>query len=471
MVRVSRIATIAVCALAGLGAAGCRSAFDDHRDALRDMASRGRWDQAAASLDDASNRERYGERNRLLWLLDRGTVAQAMGDHEVALRTLNEAEDLMDRSMRESPGDVLAALLINDTLRRYTGEPYEDIYVNVIKMLAHLEAGAFEGGATVEARRIASKANLRRDQHLRLLPATRDAALRRLEDAERSQGAAPGSESYVPRYSMDLPPSVAGVVAENSQGEFIESTLGLFLTAAMWMHFGEAGNQRVAGERLVQTIDLHREIMSGVDPAPFAPLAHADPREHNLLLVATSGLGPTKVAFRFPPLIIDGAPIYFELPVVRRGASAAAGARAVIDNRRVVPLDLVEDLGRVAEENHRRALALTYIRTIARAATKAIATRAAVKHVERRNDDEWVRLGVNLAGLLVPGLTERADLRAWETLPGRAHVAIVGLGPGEHTVRIEWLGADGRVLDESRVHTVRVAREGEFRAVVARTPR
>ena len=78
---------------------------------------------------------------------------------------------------------------------------------------------------------------------------------------------------------------------------------------------------------------------------------------------------------------------------------------------------------------------------------------------------------MNLAGLLVPGLTERADVRAWETLPGQAHVAIVGLAPGEHTVRIEWLGASGRVIDESRVHAVRVGREGEFRAVVARSPR
>lgn len=471
MVRIPRIATIILGACTLLAHAGCRSAFDDHRSALRSAAAQGRWEQAAVAMDDPVIIDRYGQRNRLLWLLDRGTVAQAMGDHAEAIETLNAAEDIMDRSMRESIGDVLGALLINDSVRRYTGEPYEDIYVNVIKMLAHLEAGAFDDGATIEARRIATKANLQRDRYLKLLPATRDAALRRMEDAAQSGGAAPGSESYVPRYSVDLPPSVGGVVAENKQGEFIESTLGLFLTAAMWMHFGEAGNQRVAAERLVQTIDLHRELMRGVDPAPFAHLASADARDHNLLLVATSGLGPTKTAFRFPPLIIDGAPIYFELPIVRRRPSAASSVRAIVNNTRVVDLALVEDLGQVAEENHRRALGLTYLRTIARAAAKAIATRAAVKHVERRNDDEWVRLGVNLAGLLVPVLTERADLRAWETLPGQAHGALVGLPPGEHTVRLEWVGPGGRVVDESRVFSVRVEREGEFRAVVARSPR
>ena len=272
----------------------CRSAFDDHRSAVRSAAAQGRWDLAAASLDDPITRDRYGQRNHLLWLLDRGTVAQALGDHETSIRTLNEADDIMDRSMSESIGDVLGALLINDAVRRYTGEPYESIYVNVVKMLAHLEAGVFDGGATVEARRIATKANLQRDRYLRLLPATRDAALRRMEDAAQSRGAAPGSESYVPRYSVDLPPSVAGVAAENRQGQFIESTLGLFLTAAMWMHFGEAGNQRVAAERLVQTIHLHREFMTGVDPARSPRSRTPTALDHNLLLVATSGLGLTR---------------------------------------------------------------------------------------------------------------------------------------------------------------------------------
>ncbi len=470
MVRYLRIPAILLLCVLPVGLGACRSSFDVHRDGVRRLVGEGRWEEAAVALDRPETKRLYGDRNELLWLFDRGSVAQAMGDHETAIDTLNRAEDIMDRKRGENVGDVLGALLINDTVRRYTGEPYEDIYLNVIKMLAHLQAGAIDGGATVEARRIASKANMLRDRYLEIYPATRRKAVGEIGDAQRGDSAS-ASAGFVPSWTADVPASVAGTVATNEVGQFIESTLGLYLTAAVWMHAGESGNQRVAAERLVQTIGLHADLMRGVDAADFADLATREPGTSNLLVVALSGLGPRKTAFRFPPIIIDGAPIYFELPIVREGPSAGRRARVVVGRDGASPLSLVEDFGQVAAENHRRELPLTYVRTLARAAVKALATREAVKAIERKNDDDLVRLGVNLAGLLVPVLTERADTRAWETLPGRAHVGLFVLPPGSHRVRVEWLNDAGRVIDESEVFEVEVTEPGEFRAVVVRSPR
>jgi hypothetical protein len=462
-------AILFLCAIATtLGA--CQSSFDRHREVLRQQVSEGRWEEAAESLDAPGTRDLYGSRNELLWLFDRGTVAQAMGDSTTTVETLNQAEDIMDRERGENVGDVLSALLINDTLRRYTGEPYEDIYLNVFKMLAHLQAGTLDGGATVEARRLASKANMLRDRYLEIYPATKNRALQSIGDAQSGYSTS-ASKRFVPSWEVDLPPSVAGTVAENERGAFIESTLGLYLTAAVWMQMGEPGNQRVAAERLVQTIDLHTELMSGVDPAAFADLAVRTPEESNLLIVALSGLGPTKGVFRFPPIIIDGAPIYFELPIVRNGPSAAASARVIVDRDPPVTLAFVEDIGEIAAENYRRALPLIYIRTLVRAAVKALAMREAVQAYEHRNDNDWARLGVYIGALLVPGLTERADTRAWESLPGKAHVGLLTLPPGTHRVRVEWMNRSGVVVDESGVYTVAVERDGDFQAVVVRSPR
>jgi hypothetical protein len=472
MVRLSRILWFAAVALL-FAAGGCRSRFDDHRDALRRLVAQGRWEEAAASLDRPGTRDLYGARNELLWLFDRGSVAQAMGDSATAVEALNRAEDIIDRKRGEDVGDVLGALLVNDTLRRYTGEPYEDIYLNVLKMLAHLEAGTVSGGATVEARRIATKANLLRDRFLTLYPAARGKALREVRDAARGDSLSV-SEGFIPAWELDGPAqgtAAAREVAENEQGQFIESTLGLYLTSVVWMVEGDPGNQRVAAERLAQTIEAHGPFMRGVRAEAFEDLATRTTADGNVLVVALSGLGPRKYALRLPPIIIDSAPIYFELPVVRETPSAAAGARVIVSGESERAMALVEDLGQVAAENHRRQLPLTYLRTIARAAVKALATREAIKEFEKKNNDPWVRLGVNLGGLLVPGLTERADTRAWETLPGRAHVALLDLPPGEHWVRVEWLSGSGFVVDESAVFRVRVEREGEFRAVVARSPR
>lgn len=47
---------------------------------------------------------------------------------------------------------------------------------------------------------------------------------------------------------------------------------------------------------------------------------------------------------------------------------------------------------------------------------------------------DLVRILGGLVGLAVLGATERADLRSWEFLPGRAYVGLVKLEPGEHEV-------------------------------------
>ncbi len=453
---------------ATLGA--CRSSFDTHREVLRGQVAQGRWEEAAESLDEPRTRKLYGSRNELLWLYDRGTVAQALGDSATTVETLNRAEAIMDTERGENVGDVLSALLVNDTLRRYTGEPYEDIYLNVFKMLAHLRAGDIDGGATVEARRLAGKANMLRDRYLEIYPATKQQAARSIGEA-RPDGPSTGGGGLIPSLDAELPPAVGGTVAENERGAFIESTLGLYLTAAVWMEMDEPGNQRVAAERLAQTIDLHRELMRGVDPGDFTDLATRTPDDSDLLVVALSGLGPTKRVFRFPPIIIDGAPIYFELPYVRAGPGAAASARVIVDRDPPMNLAFVEDIGGVAEENFRRALPLIYIRTLARAAVKALAVREGVKAFEDKNDNDWARLGVYIGALLVPGLTERADTRSWESLPGKAHVGQLALPPGKHRVRVEWLNDAGFVVDESGVFTVIVEPGAGLQTIVVRSPR
>src|SRR5215471_9077402 len=159
---------LAVSGLIGLlvALAGCR-AFADHRANLEGMFAAGRYDEAARLLDDPQVHGMYGEKSELLWKLDRGSVALAMGEDDKAIALLNEAEDQIEVQREKSAADVLGQWAINDTAAKYIAEPYEDMYVNVIKILAQLEAGRIDGGATVEARRMAGKADMLRDRWLK----------------------------------------------------------------------------------------------------------------------------------------------------------------------------------------------------------------------------------------------------------------------------------------------------------------
>lgn len=422
---------------------GCVTAFDRGRATLEAMHEQGNYDAAARMLDDPAVQSEYGERNKLLYWLDRGAVALAQKDNAKAIDLLEKAESTMEVDREPTGGEELSRWLLNDTVVSYYGQPYEEIYVNVLKMLAQLQAGQIDGGATVEARRAAGKADVLRDRYIR-----------------RREGVAGNGQ-----FQSALAGTMRSVDA-NEQGEFIESTLGDYLSAITFMKSGDADFQSVAGRRLASAIALQRGLQGGgeVDDAKFASIGAMRPEDGNVLIVGLSGRGPTMVANKIGPIPVYEWPVYFELPELRGGSEEVGSARVVVEPDWAptpdVPgtppaatlrsLDKIEDFRIVAAENHRRQLPLIVARTVLRSQLKAAAAFAAteaVKHSASRGTDRSIaQIGMIIAGLVFVGGTEKADLRCWAFLPGRADVTFLKLPPGKHRVHIEYLSRSGGVL-------------------------
>lgn len=398
----------------------------------------GEFESAAKTLDEPETVDAFGDRNRLLWLLDRGGVALARNDAPLTMRTLEDAERRIDAQRELKPSEQAAQWVLNDTVVPYIAPPYEDIYVNVFKMLAQLQQGKVDGGATVEARRMANKANLLRDQYLREEKALKSEAGDRYAEAERA--------------------GVAQKYATPSGGEFIESPLGTYLSAITFMKTGDREFQRVAGKRLVQAMEAQPKLFPDVKTDAFSGLSDLDPGAGNVLVVSLTGCGPYLAPERVGPIAIFSFPVYFELPRMVQRGSSVAGARIETQDsggtiREGGNLQLVEDLGAVAAENFRRQLPLIYQRTLVRYLVKAGATVGASEVVAQTQHDQntqWLIRSVGgLIGLAVLGATEKADLRSWEFLPAKAFVGLAALPPGAHRVRIVYLDSTGRSIGES----------------------
>ena len=446
--------------VAGLGVGGC--AFENHREDMARLAGSGDYRAAAATLDSPEVQRMYGENSRLVWLLDRGAIALALGKPEEAIDLLERAEAIMDIEKGNNAGDTLLQWTVNDASAKYYGEPYEDLYTNVLKLAAQLQRGVVQGGATVEARRAASKANLLRDRYLR--------GQRELEGKARSQFGG----------RLDTTGPFAG---RTTGGQFVESPLGAFLTAVTFNKTGDAENQAVAARRLAEIIAAQGPLIGPVRAEDFAGLERQAPEASNLLVVAFSGTAPTKHPERFGPIPIYTYPVYFEVPVLRGGRSIVTGARLVAEpvvagtggegGRAVgeaftVDMPLVEDMASVARANHEAALPQIYARAIIRSSLKAAASAAATEAVRRsssdRNQGAVEVLGV-LIGMAVVGLTERADLRCWTFLPGQAHVGLAKLPAGKWRVRVEYL-AGGSVVHASEAQEVSVSEDPAALATV-----
>ncbi|MFG0251452.1 MAG: hypothetical protein ACF8NJ_01100, partial [Phycisphaerales bacterium JB038] len=382
--------------------------------------------------------------NELLYHLDRGSLALYLGDGDEAFRRFNEAETTVERHFSRSISRDVGSYLLNDSVLPYPGEPYEDQYANVFKLLVQLQRGEVVGGATVEARRLIEKADLQRQRYVQLVTKLRE--------------------------DPDIGPELAGsrspiLVEDQDEGRFLESTLGTYLSLLTWARAGEYDFQQTAAQRLLSSIELQQDIMPRVNPEPFQDLHLIDRDSLDLLLVIFTGRGPSK---RAETLRAGWGKVgtKVEWPVLVQHPSAVHSIEVRIDEEPFRELALVEDLSAAAAETYRRQLPLIYAKSVGRALFKSILRYAVIETAEdyhedrvenkKRNvGDDLLLFGSHVLGFLISE-TEQADLRYWTSMPGQAHVGAFDLAPGEHQVTLEYRRRDGSILGRPKVYTVTV---------------
>jgi hypothetical protein len=111
-------------------------------------------------------------------------------------------------------------------------------------------------------------------------------------------------------------------------------------------------------------------------------------------------------------------PRYDERPLYYREASISVGDRTV-------PLELTEDVSKIAFHSLRQRMVLEFSKGLLRAALKK-ATEQSVK-----KEDEGLAAVIGI----VNALTEKADTRNWQTLPHSIYYARVPLLAGENDVK------------------------------------
>jgi uncharacterized protein len=422
--------------------AGC--SFASHRETVGTFVRQGQYEQAAVALDNAWEDGLYGDGNELLYHLDRGSLAMYLGDDEEAFKRFNDAETTIERHFTRSVSRDLSSYLLNDTFLPYPGEPYEDQYANVFKLLIQLQRGEIVGGATVEARRLIEKSDLQRQRYVQLVNKLRE--------------------------DPDIGPELEGsrtpvLVEEQDEGRFLESTLGTYLSVLTWARAGEYDFQQTAAQRLASSIELQQDIMPRVQATPFQGLRSVDREELDLLLIIFTGRGPSK---RAETLRAGWGKVgtKVEWPVLETHPSLVHSIVVRIDDEPPRELALVENLSAAAAETYRRQLPLIYAKAVGRAIFKSIVRYAVIETAEeyhkdrvenqkRNTGDDLLLVGSHLLGFLISE-TEQADLRYWASMPGQAHVGTFDLEPGEHRVSLEYRQRDGSSLGQPKEYTVTV---------------
>lgn len=334
-----------------------------------------------------------------------GTVALAAGEWDAALRNLGKAASEVEEVEHsalispESLGETILSWTINEGMTRYRGEGYERVLIHVGLAIAYLAKGDFEA-ARVEVRQ--SNALLESEE--------------KLYEKEYEAGGLGHFLSAV-TYEMDGRPDDAWIDYRRMRAKGVGTDLACRALV------------RLAGT-------MHREDDLDPEERKFEGVETIE-NSASVVVIAGVGIGPFKSEILLPiptgsGLLQWAVPTYEHRPqpVEAVEISVTGGDRSV---RTVV----LEDIGRVAKENLEDRIAW-------------LAAKSAVRAVVKREMSQYLGEEAGAFGwMLGTALTivsERADLRAWQTLPQTWQAARVFLPPGTHEIHVKALGGDARPL-------------------------
>lgn len=394
---------------------GCASySLDKTQETLRNDFSNNNFESATAELDRSERKEVYKKKDQVLLNLERGMVNHFSGNYEASNQFFSEAELGIEDNFTRSISRGIQSMIVSDNSLVYGGEDYEDVYINVFKSLNFIHQSNFEA-ALVEARRITFKLEgiEARNRGLANMFAKSDS----ISEAEWK----PGNR-----------------VVENS-------ALGHYLSAVLYAKSGRDDNARIETDRTFKAINDQQQAFNFLSPpaGEIEKIQHGN--NYNLLITGFSGRSPVKVQ-NDARLFVGKHSTYVKLslPSLELYNSSVQRIEVVTGDSLIIPTFVIEEMDKVAADVYKVKEPLIYARSLTRSLIKATGSTLATKEANKQS--EGLGIFTWLAGVIGQEISEKADLRGWQTLPGKAHVNVVKLPPGIHDLTINYYSPQNQLL-------------------------
>ncbi len=407
--------------LLSLGIAGCAAyQLDTAQKDLRTSFASGDYASTATLIQTLDKNQVYKSKDEVLLYLESGMVNHFAGNYKQSSQYFTKAEYRIEDLYTKSLSRALQSFLVNDNSLAYDGEDYEDIYLNIFKGLNYIHLNDLQG-ALVEVRRVSYK--------LTQLDQKYNGLINALSKADTTST---GSDKW-----------------KTGEANIQNSALGRYLSTILFAKTQKPDDARIEYENLVKAYQQN-PLVYNFDPPSAGELERlTQPQSYNVMVQAFSGRAPIKIQ-NDTRLYLDETDTYlkFSFPSLQTFASKVHAINLVIDSSAIVPINLIEEMDKVAKEVYKVKEPIIYARTVVRTFLKAAAANKLKR--EATKQDETLGQLVNLLGKVAQEATEKADLRSWQTMPGKAYGTVLKLAPGDHTLIIKYYGAGRRLIHTDR---------------------
>jgi hypothetical protein len=395
---------------------------------------------AVTKIEKAREDNKFTNKERFLYFLDAGLALHYAGNYQLSNEKLHAAEQAAEELFTKSVSRAAVSILLNDNALEYSGEDYEILYANLIKALNYLALGEFDD-AFVEIRRANNKLALLEDKY-----------------AEAAREYQRGAE---------IDTAKTGIIYEPKHVRFYNDAFARYLSMHLYAADGKPDDARIDYDFLTEAFEAQPFVYNFAQPEASY---HAGDKAI-LSVVALGGLGPRKEAFTLRlrtdkdiglvqvlytdsdgreaeyghlPLPVK-ADYYFKfaIPRVESRPSDIGRICLLANGIEVGELRLLEDVAAVAEETFAAKKSLIYLRSVARAVAKGLVAHNMKNKADTGGLEGWLK---KAAIDVATDVSENADLRSAQLLPGKIYVGDFALQPGVYDLAVEFYTPDGLLL-------------------------
>ena len=411
------------CIFVALCLLSCATNLNAYRE-IDSIVKSGSYSQALEAIEKERNNKRsiYSEKNNILFYLDRGMMNHYAGFYAESTADLQEAAYLIEDAFTKSISQEAASFIANDNVKDYSGEDYEDLYINVFNALNYYHSNDIEG-ALVEIRRVNEKLTVLADKYERASNKVLSAA-----------------------------PDLANVDYKVEAVRFSNSALARYVSALLYRAKGDYDDVRIDLGELLRAYELAPAVYDHSPPSSLADEQSIPSGMARLNVIGFTGLSPVKEEIRitiplpFPP---PNSLATLALPKMTDRPSDIESMEVVLDTGQKFDLELLEDISKVAQETFKGKYGLTFVKAAARTVLKAAAG-AGAAHLAKEQGGELAGYLTGLAGLIVADASEKADLRLSRYFPARALVGGINLVPGTYSIMVNYYDHGGRLIATDR---------------------
>ena len=438
------------------------------------------FNQVAEKIQDSKKSQYQDETEAggVLYNLDLGAALHDSKKYKESDQCLDLAEQRMEALYTKSIAEAVGQVIASDNVAEYEGEPYERALLHVYRALNHLYQNE-KDEAAVEARKVSSyltelsekrglKLNYRDDAFAHYITALvlaengdEDNARISSEKAKAIYGA------NAEKFETPLPAGVDNINIPNGKGEVVI------------VHYN--GISPTKTENVISLTGPELLLLLTQNVVPLSE----EMTKTLSWIVAENGV---ELASQVQPELGEALQTFMTdlrqkgiriaFPTMTPSIYGIHSSRVQVDGANAGDTSLVENIGQIAtlslndriEESKTRTIVRSFLKftaiELAKMAAKIVAQKKApaggLGFASKVAEDTGV------AGEVLAAITERADIRGWFTIPAELRLARIPLAPGKHSIVIDYLDANGKVVTSEERKDIEV-KAGERTWIPART--